>query len=159
MKHISKVEIVLENCETITIDAKYFVVFKISKVEEEYKRLANIVAKIKKAHCIEFVLHNDANVEYHPFGDWTQKTTVFTRLVKHHDITQLNLFYEGEDEPENIIIDYDEKPGKEMVLGAENINIDTYYNKKGHLFLSICKDKKIEDLFEGYEKEDNFYID
>ena len=45
MKEITKVEIVLENCETITIDAKYFSVFKISGIEEKYERLANIVAK------------------------------------------------------------------------------------------------------------------
>ena len=159
MKEISKIELVLENCETITIDAKYFVFFKISNIEQKYERLANIVAKYKKAHCIEFVLHKDANKEYHPFGNWEQKTTVFTRLIRHHDITQLNLFYEEENEPENIIVDYDEEHGKEMVLGAENINMDTYYNKKGHLFLSICKDKKIEELFDRYDKEDNFYID
>lgn len=158
MKEITKVEIVLENCETITIDAKYFSVFKISGIEEKYERLANIVAKYKKANCIEFVLHKDANKEYHPFGNWEDKTTVFARLIRHHDITQLNLFYE-DDSIENIIVDYDEEPKKEMVLGAENINMDTYYNKKGHLFLSVCKDKKIENLFKGYDKEDNFYID
>lgn len=158
MKEITKVEIVLENCETITIDAKYFSVFKISSIEEKYERLANIVAKYKKANCIEFVLHKDANKEYHPFGNWEDKTTVFARLIRHHDITQLNLFYE-DDSIENIIVDYDEEPKKEMVLGAENINMDTYYNKKGHLFLSVCKDKKIENLFKGYDKEDNFYID
>lgn len=158
MKEITKVELVLENCETIIIDAKYFVVFKISDFEEKYERLANIVAKFKKAHCVEFVLHKDANKEYCPFGDWEQKTTVFARLVRHHDITQLNLFFEGEDKPENIIVDYDEAPEEEMRLGAENINMDTYYNKKGHLFLSICKDKCIDGLFDDYDKEDNFYL-
>lgn len=157
MKEITKIELVLENCESITIDTKYFSVFKISGIEEKYERLANIVAKYKKAHCIEFVLHKDANKEYHPFGNWEDKTTVFARLIRHHDITQLNLFYE-DGKTENIIVDYDEEPGKEMVLGAENINMDTYYNKKGHLFLSICKGKTIDNLFDGYDKEDNFYI-
>ena len=42
------------------------------------------------------------------------------------------------------------------MLGAPNINQDSFINEHGHLFLSICADKKLKDLFDEDALKEDF---
>ena len=155
MKHIKKVELMLENCEVIDFEPKYLYDFVLDDIKERVSRKAvDCIGVSKKALTIKMSINKKADRINKPFGtEMPEPDTVFERLCNFHDITGISLTYSDGTE-ETYYVDYDEGD-KEGMLGAPNINQDTYINAHGHLYITICANKKVEDLFTEDElKED-----
>ena len=155
MKNVKKIEIILENCEVIEFEPKDFYDFILDDIKERVSRKGvNCIGVSKTTTLVKFSINKKADRVNKPFGtEMDDPETVFERLSKYNDITGICLTY-SDDTEETYYVDYDEGD-KEGMLGAPNINQDTYINEYGHLFITICADKKINDLFEEIElKED-----
>ena len=155
MKHVKKVELVLENCEVIEFEPKHIYDFELNDIKEKVSRKAvNCIGVSKTANFVKMSIKKEGNRINKPFGIETEEQdTIFERLSLYNDITGICLTY-SDDTEETYYVNYDEGD-KEGVLGAPNINQDTYINEHGHFFITICPGKKVEDLFKEDElKED-----
>lgn len=165
MEEIIKVDIVLENCEYITLDAKYFGEFFLNDLNERVKRIAsNCIAKTKTAKEVAIEILKDANdIKYAPFGQGTEEK-IFNRLTQYNDITSFRVYYKKDES--------DKKTKKEDEQKYEDIYIDwygdsdnenesqiSYISSQGNLYIVIAKDKNIEDFFVPEEIEDDETMD
>lgn len=151
MKNIKSVELILENCETIEIEAKYFGMFKMDDIRTGIYRIAcNAISKSQTAHSIAFEIFSEANVKYAPFGSCEEQLK-FHRLTQWKDITGIELKYE-DGSVETYYVDYDD--GEDNALGAENLNEKVHISRLGNLYIVIEKDKTIFDYFDKDEIED-----
>ena len=146
---------VLENCEVIEIEPKYFYDFTLEDIKEKISRKAvNCIGVSKTAYKVLMSINKKADRINKPFGIETpEPDTIFERLKNYNDITGISLTYEDDTE-ETYYVNYDEGK-REGEIGAPNINQDSYINEYGHLFITICSEKKVDDLFPDDElKED-----
>ena len=145
MKDIKSVDFVFENCEVINIKGGYLYEFSLDDIKESIHRIGiNMLSCIKSSACCMIIISKNANVGYKPFDveDWDE-VKLFDRICEHHDITYFTLNY-TDGTSENIYIKYKEESDS---LGAPNVNMDTYINDDGHLFITICEGKYVNDLF------------
>lgn len=147
MKDVKSVDFVFENCEVISFKSGYLYEFSLDDIKESIHRIGiNMISHVKSSDCCMIILSKNANVGYKPFGveDWDEEK-IFDRICSHHDITYFTVNY-TDGTSENIYIKYKEESES---LGAPNVNMDTCINDDGHLFITICPDKKINDLFDS----------
>lgn len=91
-----ELRIILENCDTITIDSKdvkFLDMEHINKLPQDI----NIVCQTTREMCttdrVTLILPKDANLPHREFGVFDE-TTVFERLMKRRDIVALTIVYE-----------------------------------------------------------------
>ena len=164
MRNIAKVDIVLENCEYITLDAKYFGELFVDGIYEQIKRIAcNSISNMKSAKEVAIEIFKEANeVDYCPFGQ-DEKVKIFDRLTQYNDITSLTFYYEKKNEDD----DKKKKKNKETEYDKEDIYINwygdsdnenesqiSYISSQGNLYIVIAKDKNVEDFFDAVSIED-----
>lgn len=94
---MKEIRILLENCDTITVDGKdvkFLDMEHISKLPQDI----NIVCQTTREMCttdrVTLILSKDANLPHREFGVFDE-TTVFKRLMKRRDIVALTIVYEG----------------------------------------------------------------
>jgi hypothetical protein len=163
MRNIAKVDIVLENCEYITLDAKYFGELLIDEIHEKVKRIAcNAISKMVTADVIAIEIFKEANdIKYCPFGQ-NGSSKIFDRLTKYNDITSFTIYYE-----KPVDDDKKKKKDKEVEYDHEDIYVNwygdsdnenesqiSYISSQGNLYIIISKDKNIEDYFDYESIED-----
>ena len=166
MRHIAKVDIVLENCEYITLDSKYFGELFVDGIYEQIKRIAcNSISNMKSAKEVAIEIFKEANdIEYHPFGS-SEKTKIFDRLTQYNDITSFTFYYEKENKEDDD--DKRKKKNKEVEYDKEDIYINwygdsdnenesqiSYISNQGNLYIVIARDKNVEDFFDVTSIED-----
>ena len=146
MKKIKKVEFVFENCETIEIPVGCLYVFSLEDIKERISRKAiNLIAASRYTDNCAICISKNANKEYQPFGvEHFDKEFIFDRIRKYNDITYFDITYDN-GESETIYVDY---KSESEDIGAKNLNMETYINDDGHLFISICDGKSIYDIFD-----------
>lgn len=156
MSTVKKIELILENCEVLEFEPKFFYECTIEDIKEKVRRNAcNSISKIKSARLIMLAINKEADDINKPFGmELEDPDTIFERLTKYNDITSICITFEDGIE-ERYFVDYDEGD-KKGVLGAPNINQDSFINEYGHLFLTICADKKLKDLFNENDLKEDF---
>ena len=156
MNTVKKIELVLENCEVLEFEPKFFYECTLEDIKEKVRRDAcNSISKIKSAGLIMLAINKEADRINKPFGaEFENPETIFERLTKYNDITSICLTFEDGIE-ERYYVNYDEGD-KEGMLGAPNINQDSFINEHGHLFLTICADKKLKDLFDEDALKEDF---
>lgn len=152
MKHIESIEFVLENCEGFSIDASYFGAFLIDDIHYSIQRIAsNSIVKMAIADTIVIELFSEGDREYRPFGA-LEKTTIFERLQKYNDITQIIVHYEDQTE-ETYFANWAE--GDDF----ENKNQNVCKSDLGNLYIVISEEKDFSTFFDTEYMNDKDYID
>ena len=152
MKHIKSIEFVFENCESFNIDANYFGAFLIDDIRYSIQRIAcNSIVKMAIADTIVIELFSEGDREYRPFGG-LEKTTIFERLQKYNDITQIIVHYEDQTE-EAYFTDW----AKEN--DGENKNQGICKSDLGNLYIIISEEKDFSTFFDTEDINDKDYID
>ena len=152
MKHIKSIEFVLENCEGFNIDANYFGAFLIDDIRYSMQRISshNIV-KMAIADTIVIELFSEGDREYRPFGT-LEKATIFERLQKYNDITQIIVHYEDQTE-ETCFPNWAE--GDDY----ENKNQSVCKSDLGNLYIVISEEKDFSAFFDTEYMNDKDYIE
>lgn len=146
MKKIKKVEFVFENCEVIEIPVNSLFIFSLEDIKERISRKAiNMVASTRYTESCAICISKNANKEYQPFGvEHFDKDFIFDRIRRFNDITYFDITYDN-GESESIYVSY---KSESEDIGAKNLNMETYINDDGHLFITICEGKSIYDIFD-----------
>lgn len=152
MKHIESIEFILENCEGFSIDANYFGAFLIDDLHYSIQRIAsNSIVRMAIADTIVIELFSKGDREYSPFGA-LEKTTIFERLQKYNDITQIIVHYEDQTE-EAYFTDWAEGDD------CENKNQGVCKSDLGNLYIVISAEKDFSIFFDTEYMNDKDYID
>lgn len=151
MKNVKSVNIVLENCEVINIDAQYFGQLLLEKIRTKVYRVAmNSISRMQVVNRVAIELFSEANVPYDSFGE-ESKETIFDRLTNYNDIAQIELIYDDEGKDTELFIvnwvDDDQ-------CGCTNKLQKSYTSKPGNLYILIGKDMKLKNFFDKEEIED-----
>lgn len=157
MRNVKSIEFVFENCECLEIESKYFGGVHLEDIRTSIARIAcNSIAKMQTVHIAVFEIFSEANTEYAPFGNQSDKLLKFDRIAALDDITQIIVHYEDNQE-EVYYVDYDDD-GNDG-LGAPNKNQKSCISALGNLYLVIEKDKNIGDYFDKDEIDNEEEID
>lgn len=144
---IRSVDLVLEDCEVITIEGKYIGDFYLGDIRQEIARMAcNHIGIEEICHSFRMEIHKDADKDDEWFGS---KRNVFKRLQEYDDITlvTVRLYDQYAEEPEEDI-------EKHYLLHwdgdseYENENQKSFVANTGWLYLVVEKDKTIADAFD-----------
>ena len=151
MKNVKSVNLVLENCEVINIDAQYFGQLLLEKIRTKVYRVAmNSISRMQVVNRVAIELFSEANVPYDSFGE-ESKETIFDRLTSYNDIAQIELIYDDEGKDTELFIvnwvDDDQ-------CGCTNKLQKSYTSKPGNLYILIGKDMKLKNFFDKEEIED-----
>lgn len=148
---LKQIELIMENCEVITIDGRYIGRFDVSNIERYISRMAvNAIDEREVCHHFAIEIHKDANKLYAPFEiedeAWEEK--LFERLTKFHDITGIDFIlydpYKIDEKSYSFGICYDDGM-EDDCIGADNIYQSSYISKAGHLYILIDDSKNGED--------------
>lgn len=90
-------EFVFENCECLEISANDVGYCCLSDIQEKIERWAvNAIVKSKIVNNVEFTLKRSADVPYvPPYDSFCNQQSTFDRIMRHSDITQIKVKYEG----------------------------------------------------------------
>lgn len=151
MKNVKSVNLVLENCEVINIEAKYFGQLLLEKIRTKVYRVAmNSISRMQVVNRVAIELFSEANVPYDSFGEESRET-IFDRLTNYNDIAQIELIYDDEGKDTELFIvnwvDDDQ-------CGCTNKLQKSYTSKPGNLYILIGKDMKLKNFFDKEEIED-----
>jgi hypothetical protein len=162
---IRKLELVLENCEVVTIDGKYIGQFFAGEIKKSISRMGCNHIGIMDI-CYEFgvEIHKDANKKYAPFGDEKWETLAFDRLTQYNDITSVTIhLYDQYNEETR---DDTSKDTVEHYYvhweGDSDYENDVQHSKianTGWFYMVIGKDLNLEDVFPSEEVDDEEYAD
>ena len=145
MSKVSKIELILENLEVITIDSEDIGGIDIGDIKTRIQSMgSNSINKYLYSDNIAIEIYKTRNKLFNSFGIEGAEEYVFNRLTQWNDIASIEIHYESEDDKsELILVDYDEEHGNNI----NNINQKSFIDKLGNLCLVISKDKNIEDYF------------
>lgn len=156
---MKEIRILLENCDTITIDSQHIQFLDMEHINEVSPDV-NIICQTTRQLCtadrVALILSKEANLPHREFGVFDE-TTVFKRLMKRKDIVSLTIVYEGGkevtyhgpyDESERLIgnLATVRKNGKEVVYyvsydefehGFDNKLQTTELDDNGNLIIKI----------------------
>lgn len=146
MRSIKSIQFVFENCESFSIDVRYFGSFELSDFYTTINRFGcNCIAKINYVDTVVLEIFSEGNKKYAPFGFSDDVTTYFDRLRAYNDITRIEIVY-SDNTSEEFYVDYE---GDQF-----NKYQKSYTNKFGDLYIVISKDKDIFDFFDEDEIND-----
>lgn len=136
---IRSIDLVLENCEVVTIEGKHIGDFYLGDIRQEIARMAcNHIGMEEICHSFYIEIHKDAN-----------KDNAFKRLQTYNDITQVTvcLYDQYAEDPEEAIEKH------YLLHWNEDSEYENEYQKSliadtGWLYLVVEKDKTIEDVFD-----------
>ena len=154
LNKLKNITFVFENCDSITVNGEYIDDLFVDDIRTSFKRLAvNCITKLETAHVFAVKINTNANIERYQFEqtdieDFKQMT--FDRFLLA-DITSVELELE-EDSPPDKNHTKSEKYKFCVVWTDES----DYYNESqvniiddnGNLYITIAKDKAIEDFFD-----------
>ena len=151
MRDIKSIELVFENCESVTFERNVIGTVNIEDIKRVFRRIAcNSISSYTTAETVAIEIFADGNAEYDPFKV-DDKERVFDRIARWIDITYIVIGYENGD-AEELYVDYDSGE-KDDMLGAPNVNQKTYLSDLGNLYIIIsAKDVNFEDQFGSKEE-------
>jgi len=153
---IKQIELILENCDVITIDGKYIGDFLIDNIHTSIARIAcNAIEEMRYADTIMMEIHKDANKIRYQFGqtdveEFEQLT--FDRLIGCGDITSITFELVNENDTHSKKHHYyvNWTGDSDYVNEAQK----SYISECGHLYIVISKDDDISDFFDMEEIND-----
>ncbi len=154
-EQISKVEIVLENCEMITIEGKHIGAFDLDDITYSISRIAcNYIDEMYTCKNFSISIHTDSNSNKE--SKWTmgmledEQRNPLERIHKYNDITSIYVYFSNNEVPKKFYVSWS---GDDY----HNDYQKTYINKFGDLFIVISEENKLEDIFNLEEIEDEQY--
>lgn len=139
---VKSIELMLENTDSIVIDAQHIGCFAVEDISTNIRRVGGSIRNMKYAGLVAIEISRDANKEHCEFGCSEYKTTVFDRLLAHNDIVAIYLA---------------KKSGKKDVVYVDWCDVDanpyrnpyqkTRVGKNGNLYILIHKNKTVEGHF------------
>ena len=143
MSKVSKIELILENLEVITIDSEDIGGIDIGDIKTRVQSMgSNSINKYLYSDNIAIEIYKTGNKLFNSFGIEGAEEYVFNRLTQWNDIASIEIHYESEDDKsELILVDYDERDGN-------NVNQKSLIDESGNLCLVISEYKGIEHYFE-----------
>ena len=149
---IKKIEIILENCEVITIDGVHIGDFEVSGLETKIRRVAcNSISKSTVANKFLMSVYRDANIgkpSMWTVGGLNELTKGLDRLHNSKDITSIEIHY-SDDTSEQIFVTWGGNSD------YNNTFQESHINKKGDLFISVEENINEEDFREFYSAYDD----
>ena len=148
MSYVKKIDLVLENCEVITIDAENIGWCDIRNIQ--FSIWGNSCKIEDFSSCEELIveLYPKANIEYMPFGPYapvgemSKKEKAFDRLMRYNDITSCIVTYD--DRKSEIYV-----PWEDDDMSGESNKLQSHYlSKNGALYIYIGNDGKALDHFD-----------
>lgn len=152
MIQYKQINLVLENCDVISIPGNTIGNFELSNIQRYIKRVAvNSILDYNVANKVILEICSEANTNYQEFNQEDDQFThsKFDRLINYKDITAIELEYKDGTKSE-FYVDYDCETDFE-----DNKNEKVYLSKLGNLYIVIEKDKTIEDYFDINELNDS----
>jgi hypothetical protein len=146
MKEVISINIILENCENISVAADYIGELYVGEITEEIARIAcNAICKIKTADVVAIELLNEFDAApYYAFGVAEYKSERKDRLLNCRDITAIDFIYD-DGTSEMYYVDYKEEV--EGALGAENLNQESFLSKDGNVCIVITANEEVRKSF------------
>lgn len=150
-EQISKIELILENCEVITISGKYIGSFEVNNLQTSIRRTAiNSIDKVQECESFVLSVYRDANVIQNTFLDTGHyKVIIFDRIHNYKDITAIEVHFTN-GKKEYICMPWC------SATGDKNIYQKSYMNSKGDIFLVIGKGIDVEAIWGNDETEGDF---
>lgn len=149
MKDVVEIKIGLENCEAIELPVALVGELAIDNIKSYTRRIANnCITRFDAAEKIAIEIFSEADKKYETYGGQSEHT-VFKRLTKYRDITDITLIY---DDGTNNVIQARWKDTDEYE--CENKYQKNYISSAGNLYILIGKKIKLEDYFDRDEIED-----
>jgi hypothetical protein len=147
---INKIELVLENCESLIIEGKYIGDFIIDNIKTTITRQGcNYIGKYQYCEDLALEISSIANTNYPvPWGGMSD-CTLFQRLSNHRDITSIKVYYDDIETPDVLYVEYEAEV--ENRLGSNNIHQKSYISGLDNLYIVISKDKNISSYFNLYD--------
>lgn len=161
---IRKLELVLENCDVVTIDGKYIGHFHAGDIRKSISRMSwnwIDVQEICHEFCIE--IHPDANKMMHELGCEEFAVLTFDRLSRHNDIASMNIYLydqhdkearadESKDTVYHYFVHWDGDDYKNSLQTSK-------ISKPGWLYIGIGKNVNLEEIFPAEYVDDEETVD
>lgn len=147
---LESVTLVLENCDSITINSKYINDFCVEDIKHSiFKFCSGDVKKMKTANHFALSINKEANVKRCAFGIEDlrlEDESVFDRLIEYDDITQIEF---------DLVKDCEKDNNERHVyrlnwIGDDNSNNaaqKSLLDEHGNLYILVDKERDIEDCF------------
>lgn len=154
---IIKIELVLENCEVITIKGKHIGDFVCEDIKYSIQRLAcNSINEVYSCETFYMSIHRDCSLNKE--SNWTvgnlpEEREPLKRILEYPDITCIYIYFKDKKNPQKIYPKWSE--GDEY----SNKYQKTYMNKFGDLYIVIDKNLNLEDVFDKQEIEDEHEVE
>lgn len=152
-REIEKVEIVLENCEVITVEGKYIGDFICEDIKHSINRIA--CNSINESYvCKNFSMSIHRSCALNDNEEWTmgtldRKRNPLERINNYRDITSIYIHFTDEKkEPKHIYVKWNDD------CEWSNYYQKTHINQFGDLFIVVSEDLKFSDVFDMREIED-----
>lgn len=119
-----QIELILENCDSITFNEEYIKLIKtVNTIGEKY------------VNYFKLIIKKDGNIPYKEFGiDEFISISPFTRILEYNDITSITI-HEDDGTEKYIFINY--KEVDDFVLGSPNKYQKSYIDEDGNLIIII----------------------
>lgn len=132
-------EFILENCDTIRVEGKNICLFRIEDIETSFYGNSNYAIKQERANLFCIELKPQANKVHYELEEEDWKTTVFTRLKQHSDITGIRFKLDGQEY--YYVIDWNEEDE------YNNSYQTSFESSLGYLYIKISRNKSFSDCF------------
>ncbi len=154
---IKKIEIVLENCEVITIEGKYIGNFGCTDISYSIERFGcNCIDELKTCKDFYISIYRDSalNTEFNTtFGELNETRNPLKRILDYPDITSIYIYLtKDENNPKEFYVTWGDGE-------YDNEYQKSYMNKFGDLFIVVSEKLKLEDVFDMKRIEDEKYMD
>lgn len=138
MKQLDKIEFLFENCETKVVEGKYIGNITIDGIHKKIERFAsNAIAEITIADNIAIEIHNKGADGLNRF-----------------DITRLYLYWKGEEQPECILVDWQDDANCNTVNSYQT----NYTSNLKNLYITIDRNKVFRDYFDVEKIDSKEYM-
>lgn len=151
-QEIEKIELVLENCEIITIEGKYIGDFKIENIQYSINRKAlNYIAEEYSCSHFSLSAHRGGAISKETrftLGSINEERNQYNRILFNNDITSIYIHFINQKTPKQIHVKWS---------GDSDINNEyqkSYINKFGDLFIVVDRNSELKDVFDLEEVED-----
>jgi hypothetical protein len=155
-EQIEKIELVLENCEVITVEGKHIGDFNCEDIKYSIdRRGCNYIGKMQTCENFSMSIHRDCALNKKSewsFGYIDEERNPLERIFKGNDITGIWIYFKDRKEPKVIYPKWGDGE-------YDNEYQESYINQFGDLFIVISKDKNFEDVFNKEEIEDKQAMD
>lgn len=151
-EQIDKIEIVLENCEIITIKGEYIGDLDIKDIRYSIGRIGcNYIDEAYTCEHFSMSINNDASLDdkvKFTLGDVDERRNPLERIMQCNDIVSIDVYFKDKKQPKEIYMPWDGDDNQ------DNEYQKTYMNQFGDLYIVVDREADIKDFFDLETIED-----